>query len=314
MIRPKYLVFMWLLCPLIVFGQTTGYSKQEIEKLVLRYAPVVYQEYRDDIEKGYQFYKEGDFIIKVDFDGNWNGCDNWENCIPASPDADFSGAAYYSVIGTDTHWFLGYHYFHAVDDDYHVSGRHENDMEFVFVCVDKKTEKVILMLTRAHTRFMTYSVDPKISKKSIHFEGERPVITISSNGSGFYKGHAIFGFDPIDFQKNRKVIVYDPTLGKGTVPDVDAVGERFLYELIDVKVLFDQLGNDELYLTPADFVGDTYGSGAEPPWTKRNKFFDPGKLFIKHFKLKKSEMSRKYTYFPYAEEQEHYERLMDEFD
>ncbi len=63
-------------------------------ELARRYAPVIHQ----------GAASTQDFITAVDFDGDWVGNNNWEN----QPTGDLSAHVYYSVVETETHWFLFY--------------------------------------------------------------------------------------------------------------------------------------------------------------------------------------------------------------
>src|SRR5687768_15454817 len=74
--------------------------------LALRWAPVHYQ---DSDSSDY----DADYLSRVDFDGDWNAQNNWE-----SRDDNVSrltGAVYYSVVETSTHWHLIYGYYHPRD-------------------------------------------------------------------------------------------------------------------------------------------------------------------------------------------------------
>jgi len=102
--------------------------------LAERYAPVFNQDWYNG---GNSMFS--DFIMKFDFDLDWHGSNNYEhNCFGdpgCNPNYDPSAHVYYSVVETDTHWFITYADFHP--EDYKVIGGHENDMEGVIVGVEK---------------------------------------------------------------------------------------------------------------------------------------------------------------------------------
>src|SRR5262245_29742289 len=55
--------------------------------------------------------RRGDFITKFDFDGDWNGLNNWDDWArrpPADVRKDLMARAYlyYSVVETETHYFI----------------------------------------------------------------------------------------------------------------------------------------------------------------------------------------------------------------
>lgn len=74
--------------------------------LATHWAPIHYQ---DTDSSDY----DADYITAVDYDGEWNTLDNWE----AQDDTltRLTGTAYYSVVETSTHWFIGYSFYHPRD-------------------------------------------------------------------------------------------------------------------------------------------------------------------------------------------------------
>ncbi|MGH9754640.1 MAG: hypothetical protein ACREA2_17830, partial [Blastocatellia bacterium] len=80
--------------------------------------------------------RRGDFIARFDFDGDWNGLNNWANFAkrpPADRNKDTMARAfmYYSVVETETHYFINYCAFHAQDREPRCTDVecHENDLE-----------------------------------------------------------------------------------------------------------------------------------------------------------------------------------------
>ncbi|HEY6400734.1 MAG TPA: hypothetical protein VI479_04965, partial [Blastocatellia bacterium] len=64
--------------------------------------------------------RRGDFITRFDFDGDWNGLNNWANFAKRpisarSKDTRARAYVYYSVVETETHYFISYCAFHAQD-------------------------------------------------------------------------------------------------------------------------------------------------------------------------------------------------------
>jgi hypothetical protein len=80
-------------------------------QLALRYGPIHHQ----DVHTGGSHGLGGaaDFIAAVDFDGDYDASNNWDN----AGDARFPLAAhaYFSVVETATHWFINDQYFHTRD-------------------------------------------------------------------------------------------------------------------------------------------------------------------------------------------------------
>ncbi len=110
--------------------------------LATRYAPFVYHEVH--ASRGRQ-----DLLAPVDFDGDMDGGNNWENLARF----ELLPTLYYAVIESGTHWFLTYHAFHPRDwetFDLGVHMTHEGDGENLQVVVDKESGAVVLLFAQAH--------------------------------------------------------------------------------------------------------------------------------------------------------------------
>ncbi|MBO0801363.1 MAG: hypothetical protein J2P31_21295, partial [Blastocatellia bacterium] len=112
--------------------------------------------------------RRGDFITRFDFDGDWNGLNNWEDWAKRPP-ADFRkdvmarAYLYYSVVETETHYFISYCAYHAQDREPRCSDAecHENDLEGGLHVVKKGPENggmgtLWLMMYLAHDDWFTY--------------------------------------------------------------------------------------------------------------------------------------------------------------
>ncbi len=105
--------------------------------LVFAHAPVLHQDV--DATGKHSLGGKSDFVTTIDFDGDWNTSNNWENIERKVPLA----ACYYSVSETATHWFILYCFYHPRDwaDDplTEVLGikafEHENDLEGMLAIV-----------------------------------------------------------------------------------------------------------------------------------------------------------------------------------
>ena len=96
------------------------------------YAPAWYQDTHRDWW--------ADMIVAFNFDGDYRGDNNWEHYMEYPPLAYI----YYSLIETETHWFITYSDFHARDtaDVCWGSLCHENDMEGAMVVVRKTDDEL----------------------------------------------------------------------------------------------------------------------------------------------------------------------------
>jgi hypothetical protein len=234
--------------------------------LAEHWAPVVYQDTDSSNPRA-------DYLTRFDFDGDFRGRNNWNNLTSG----DLRGYAYYWVVETSSHWFIGYGFYHPRDwgeaglaSPCTTATCHENDMEGALLTVQKdETEygNLIYMNTRAHFGFESYQTS------SIHLLGWRPEVYVDA------KAHAVTGDK--DWEQafpGGDGIGYVPT-GIAEEPasgDEDAVG----YALLNLQELWAQRcswGDEEPFFSYGTFRGDDYGNNsANAPWGWGDSFFrDP---------------------------------------
>jgi hypothetical protein len=159
-------------------------------EIARKYAPQIYNEV--DAEGGRQ-----DLPAPVDFDGNLDGEDNWENF----PYCELVPTVSYAHLETATHRFLTYHIFHPRDwEPFELPGlhlTHEGDGENLQVVVEKASGRVVLLFTQAHYRGKAY-VSPGTPGESrerfwladedgrIGDSGTHPAIFVEAKGHGIY--------------------------------------------------------------------------------------------------------------------------------
>jgi hypothetical protein len=112
--------------------------------------------------------RRGDFITRFDFDGDWNGLNNWANSARRPPadhrkDTKMRAYLYYSVVETETHYFINYCAFHPQDREPRCTDVecHENDLEGGLHVVRKGPENsgmgvLWMMMYLAHDNWFTY--------------------------------------------------------------------------------------------------------------------------------------------------------------
>ncbi len=117
------------------------------------YAPVIFQEAHSEYL---------DFITRFDFDGDWNGANNWANAYLF----ELAGYVYYAVIESDYHYFITYAFFHPRDytgqpmEGFAPKTEHENDLEGCTLLVEKDLSRwgtPLLLQTLAHDKFFRYA-------------------------------------------------------------------------------------------------------------------------------------------------------------
>ena len=171
-------------------GCTTPYPT--LEALAEHWAPVWYHDVDDS-------NTEGDYFTAIDADGDLVSSNNWESLSDGL--TDLRGVIYWSVITTETHWFILYANFHPQDWDEVCSAGalykvcHENDMEGAMVVVQKDGYgygQFRVMYTQAHNHLYMYRNDVNITKKSgelrevpVTFEnGSHPQVYVEAGGHG----------------------------------------------------------------------------------------------------------------------------------
>jgi hypothetical protein len=128
--------------------------------LVEWYSPVIVQdvgcpEYNDDP----LYY--GDYITRIDYDGDYVGNNNWDNLGYPSKARPLPAYVYYSVLETSTHYFICYALYHPADDFICGTGlSHENDLEGIVMCVKKDGNTygdLRMVQLQAHHDFYKYT-------------------------------------------------------------------------------------------------------------------------------------------------------------
>jgi hypothetical protein len=157
-----------------------------VSALAKRFAPVLVQEQRG----------RADLLAALDYDGNWNGRDNWEN-LERFPQ---KAVVYAHTIETKSHAYLLYAFFHP-RDWYRVNVmrvQHENDLDGALVVVSKGLgEQVLLVETTGKGPLERYSADSGLAtdgvKGPLKLEGERPILKLSAfdHAVTAYRGRSV---------------------------------------------------------------------------------------------------------------------------
>jgi hypothetical protein len=204
-------------------------------EIAARWAPVHYQD-TDDTDY------DADYLSPVNFDGEWDTLNNWEHQDDSV--ARLTGAVYYSVATTNTHWFLIYGFYHPRDwcDSLFCSSTdsHENDMEGVLLTVRRDGStfgRLEAMVTVAHSHFYSYtpagspytsgreSIDGTVRTQP-YDAYDRPTTWQES------KGHGCKAWNGSDFGGGDGVIYYPDS---ATAEAPSGGNDRFVrYRLVDI--------------------------------------------------------------------------------
>jgi hypothetical protein len=287
-------------------------SASHREDLARRFAPVIVQDCAS----------RADYITRFDFDGDWNGRNNWENLTDSRPLPAF---VYFSVIETVSHYYFTYSLFHP-RDYYRVSIpgiNHENDLEGVLVVVEKQARgklKPILVEAVSHGDIQFYSSEPSMAGENLEgdavFEGDRVWIRAAA-----FK-HPIHALQPSERIGSKSVV----DRFKGVAQEPRNVGDKDVgYDLRDVYTTLWahrlSIGSEQTFGEARTFMNGTYGAAfrgdnykknsANPPWQWKAKidgssglppgtwFLDPARAMRVHYPKQKTRFSLETIANPY---------------
>ncbi|GAA0805247.1 hypothetical protein Sya03_23150 [Spirilliplanes yamanashiensis] len=295
-------------------------------ELALRWAPIHHQDV--DATGTHALGGRSDYLTAVDFDGDFNGRNNWDRTGQAG--ADLAARVYYSVVETPTHWYLTYLFFHPRDWTDHPFGEteHENDGEGALFAVERDGSPYGTLrgaVTVAHSDFFSYtpagsswtsgreSVDGTLAfQSSPHDAFQHPVTAQEAQGHGL-KAHP-------QYRINGDGVVYYPSTVAETPSGANDRDVR--YQLVDIFApggLWAQRATSSLFAHLGTFAGDTTGgcgqgtwscgtNSANAPWGwddgndlpgRGEIATDPAKLAAEYFAVPGT-LSRSYTRNPYT--------------
>jgi hypothetical protein len=283
------------------------------EDLIRAYAPVITQGTASD----------QDYITAVDFDGDWISNNNWEN----QPGGDLSAHIYYSVIETETHWFLFYSLFHPrdyTDEPCEKSGGcHENDMESIQLVVRKDGTpfgQLQAMETLAHQEIYLHPADDSVKGNAldagsdVKLEDGHPVVNVETYGHGIYGKRIIMVPHKVVYrvgdQAEAPEDLKDEDVAYRLVPIYDTLWQH--RDEIGPGLAFDQPFDYRGQTLAANFDGQDFGEDkANTPWgynqatgdtlLRGDWFLDPAKALLYHASFD-GDFSTEYLYNPYLDD------------
>jgi hypothetical protein len=289
---------------------TVAQPHASYEELARHYAPVIRQGAASD----------QDYLTSADFDGDWIGGNNWEN----QPSGDLAAYVYYSVVETETHWYLFYSLFHPRDYTREPceesDGCHENDMESVQVSIAKDGTSYghpVALETLAHNHIYLYRFEDSVQKGALRVRGRatleegHPVVWVETYG------HGIHG-------KRIRLKPSEVVYRVGDVPEVPESldDEQVSYKLVPIYDTLwqqrDNVGPGRAFDNPFDyqgqilpysFDGDDWGEDkANTPWgynqeigdalSRGDWFLDPARALAFHATIE-GQFSTRYLHNPY---------------
>lgn len=274
---PHYYKFFILFFFIITTTKAQVLSPTFYEQLALRWAPIHIQNICPNGKDGLK--GRADFVTAANFDGDWKMDNNWANLSDTS--ADLSAYAYYSIVQTQTHWYINYGFFHPRDWSnkpiIKAFDTHENDLEGELTIIKRPTiysdtafGDFLGMITVYHSGFYAFSNILKsnnVPVKNLEFwainEQLHPVTSQQSRGHGL-KAH------PHIYEHKKNQIHYYPSLDSADVPK--HLNDRHVsYKLINIfekEGMWNRRNDIETFISPTGGFSGIYGGKykAKPPW------------------------------------------------
>jgi len=316
------IVILTIMMTLTFSGCSLPTLSPSYEDLAHHYAPVIRQ----------GVITNQDYITAMDFDGDWVSNNNWEN----QPTGDSSAYVYYSVIESETHWFLFYSLFHPrnysyVDCASSFGWCHENDLESILLVVEKDGThfgQPKALETLAYNFIYLYTFNETVKgnflkvKEVAVLEGDRPVIYVEALSHGIY-GHpgtnslvnpVLFRGDVViyrvgeeaeapqsmdDVYVSYKLVPIYNTLWsrRADIGDGNTFDGPFTYRGQELPKSIDGDGyNTDITNTPWGYYQTTGEVLSRGDW-----FLDPAKALVYHANFS-DDFSLEYVYNPYLTE------------
>lgn len=243
-------------------GKTKAPTLKSHEEVATRYAPVIHQR----IKRG-----PFDLLRRVDFDGDWNTLNNFDNTKKGS---DSTAWVYYDVKETKTHYYVTYMFYHSGRKSnskirpLRNLRRHENDTGGCIVVARKNAPRgreVEVVFTTNGSETYTYSgLERKNDKKTRwrthhgHWSGpvryvdeaDHPHVDLDRTHPQIWisgKSHDVYGFtgrdDANPFEGKEGIVYY---VGKAEKPQSYRDKEVF-YGLRPMSELLNQVDNKKVF-------------------------------------------------------------------
>jgi hypothetical protein len=213
-----------------------------------------------------------DYITNFDFDGDWQGDNNWRNA--SDPRYPMKAFVYYAVTETPTHYFIHYAAFHPRDwkggektgrilsttvhesatiggtikargvlDDIVFS--HENDLEGCLVVAAKhgpgyETARVVLVETMAHNRYLRFSPEADaLPARALRLDEQHPLLYVEAQGHGIEAFHGQSGTEDVEGEESTgaDASIHEKARKRGIVANMKRVlkAESFVTDRMRVE-------------------------------------------------------------------------------
>lgn len=130
------------------------------QKVAEQWAPIYYKDFSPEFSSSLDRFNPIDHPVSLFFDGNQDIRDNAKNILRLTKQQKkmliANTPVYFSVVESETHFYLNYVLYHAVDANVRI---HAHDTENVFMIISKANNELEALITNAHGYPMIYSDD-----------------------------------------------------------------------------------------------------------------------------------------------------------
>ena len=246
-------------------SQGLTYSDFEIAE---KYAPNFFQDV--DTTDGWCSAQSktgaADWITAVDYDGDWNTKNNWDNMVSGRSKGQLIPYVYHYVTYTETHFFILYSVYHPrdwTDIPFLCSlDAHENDMEAVLITAKRNSDgsygDIINAQTIWHTEIRDYNAN-----EMLYTNKKKTKMFIEAKGHGIraFKGSSDEDGSHIHYWQSRRTAVQPNR-------DLNNTKQIITYQLLALENTLWLQRDNPLTVTGKALVGDN-GDGsnkASTPW------------------------------------------------
>ena len=207
-----------------------------------------------------------DWITAVDYDGDWNTKNNWENMVSGRNKGQLIPYIYHYVTYTETHFFILYSVYHPrdwTDIPFLCSlDKHENDMEAVLITAERNSDggygDIINAQTIWHTETRDYNAN-----EMLYTNNKKPKMFIEAKGHGIraFEGSSDEDGSHIHYWQSKRTAVQPNR-------DLNNTKQVITYQLLALENTLWLQRNNPLTVTGKALVGDN-GDGsnkASTPW------------------------------------------------
>jgi hypothetical protein len=244
-----------------------GLTAQE-QALALAWAPIHFQDISPD--GGHSLSGKADFVVRINYDGEYTLLNNWDNLGNVSLDA-LDGWAYTTVSESDTHYFIYYMFYHARSwtNNTFIADEHENDGEGCMLLVRKDGStygRLQAVITNNHTNWKTYTASPNLGRGAQNGETPAAISFESGHPQTYqeYEGHGLRGCtnsNNCGLTANNDVVKYVPAQGSWSVPPWPVPGlVTRTYQVADmVSEVYSRRFDRPTFASPQTMAGNSSG-------------------------------------------------------